>query len=223
MAYEFGDEKSNSVYCESIEKGIRLHQQLETFDFSNVLTFGRLEDHYSLQANNLRAPDNIRTVLREWNVGTEIFRYVDVRNLGDTIRSDAIYSNHFNRKEGAIVHIENDKSRDKTSTEHRLWPSEVAWQSYWMVEKVDGVRCRGRASNLRMIVRYCVVNEPTRNAVWQAARLSTCADQQQPDLSFRVYTALDNGFYAILGSANGASTTRMLLDHKAEIGYRTID
>ncbi|MCJ1268447.1 hypothetical protein MMC22_008335 [Lobaria immixta] len=204
MAYEFGDEKSNSVYCESIEKGIRLHQQLETFDFSNVLTFGRLEDHYSLQANNLRAPDNIRTVLREWNVDTERFRYVDVRNLGDTIRSDAIYSNHFNGKDGAIVHIENDKSRDKTSTEHRLWPSEVAWQSL-------------------PDVRHCVVNEPTRNAVWQAARLSTCADQQQPDLSFRVYTALDNGFYAILGSANGAGTTRMLVDHKAEIGYRTID
>lgn len=45
MAYEFGDEKSNDVYCESIEKGIGLHQQLETFDFSDILTFGRLEDH----------------------------------------------------------------------------------------------------------------------------------------------------------------------------------
>ena len=77
------------------------------------------------------------------------------------------------------------------------------------------------SSNLRLIARHCVVNASTRTAIWQAARLSTCASEGSKGR--KVYTSLDDGFYAILGSANGASTMRMLLDHKSKIGYRTIE
>lgn len=31
------------------------------------------------------------------------------------------------------------------------------------------------------------------------------------------------GFYAILGSVNGANCLRLLRDHKADIGYRTVE
>ena len=37
------------------------------------------------------------------------------------------------------------------------------------------------------------------------------------------YTQYDNGFFAILGSDLGGSTARMILDHKKEIGYRTVE
>jgi len=37
------------------------------------------------------------------------------------------------------------------------------------------------------------------------------------------YNFLDPGFYAILGTPNGASTVRMMADHKVELKYRLID
>ena len=37
------------------------------------------------------------------------------------------------------------------------------------------------------------------------------------------YSPLDSGFYAFLGTPNGASTVRMLLDHKDELQGRLID
>ena len=40
---------------------------------------------------------------------------------------------------------------------------------------------------------------------------------------YKVYTELDDRYYAILGSQNGASTMRILLDHKAQIGFRTVE
>ena len=33
----------------------------------------------------------------------------------------------------------------------------------------------------------------------------------------------DNGFFTLLGNAQGNSTVDTLLDHKAEIGYRTVE
>jgi hypothetical protein len=40
---------------------------------------------------------------------------------------------------------------------------------------------------------------------------------------YREYTELDDGYCAILGSPNGANAMRMLLDHKAQLGYRLVD
>jgi hypothetical protein len=37
------------------------------------------------------------------------------------------------------------------------------------------------------------------------------------------YTCHDNGFYAILGTPNGASTMRMLHDHRTELGHRIVE
>jgi hypothetical protein len=37
------------------------------------------------------------------------------------------------------------------------------------------------------------------------------------------YTPLDEGFYAILWSENGANSMRLLIDHKYELGSRTIE
>ena len=37
------------------------------------------------------------------------------------------------------------------------------------------------------------------------------------------YSPLDNGFYALLGSPNGKTIMRMLLDHKSHIGYKTVE
>ncbi|KAI9849461.1 MAG: hypothetical protein M1837_004081 [Sclerophora amabilis] len=126
---------------------------------------------------------------------------------------DAVYSNQFNGKDGAIL------NSDKNPEGQRLRPSEVTWQSFLLAAERDQVQ----ASSLRVIVRNFVINRMTRLAIWQSARESTSVDEEVPDLGKRVYSARDDGFYAMLGSVNGASTMRMLLDHKQEIGYRTVD
>ena len=57
--------------------------------------------------------------------------------------------------------------------------------------------------------------------IWQAARAeATFANRED---GYREYLPLDEGFFALLGSVNGSSTMRMLLDHKAHIGFQTIE
>jgi hypothetical protein len=116
-----------------------------------------------------------------------------------------------------IVCSENYKHRDENAPGERLWPSEILWQSWIMAVNAQ----RSRPSNLQAIVRFRVVNESTMSVIWHAARLSTCIREGLHD--YREYTKWDQGYHAILGSVNGASTMRMLLDHKAQIGYRTVE
>ena len=37
------------------------------------------------------------------------------------------------------------------------------------------------------------------------------------------YSPLDDGFHALLGSPNGKTIMRMLLDQKSHIGYKTLE
>ena len=97
-----------------------------------------------------------------------------------------------------------------------LWPSEIFWQCYEFACKTKEEHS---TSNLKLVIRNCVVNESSRIAIWQAARMSTTA-AEGPN-GYRIYTNIDDGFFAILGSPNGASTLRMLIDHKEQIKYRT--
>lgn len=57
--------------------------------------------------------------------------------------------------------------------------------------------------------------------VWHAVRLSTCTGEGLHH--YREYMKWDKGYHAMLGSVNGASTMRMLLDHKANMGYSTVE
>ena len=121
-----------------------------------------------------------------------------------------------------IVNFDNDKSRDDSQPEDkRLFPSEVYWQSY--------LRRQGNARDLRLIVRYHIWNEQTALCIQEAALRSTRqSEPTRPGTSIpmhgrAVYNSQDEGLFALLGSPNGASSMRMLKDHKKEMGYRTVD
>ena len=61
------------------------------------------------------------------------------------------------------------------------------------------------------------MNESSRIAIWQAAPMSiTTAEGPK---GYRICTNIDDGFIAIFGSPNGASTLRMLIDHKEQTKY----
>lgn len=57
--------------------------------------------------------------------------------------------------------------------------------------------------------------------IWHSARWSGCSKSDSK--GYREYTKYHSGFFALLGSVNGASTMRMLLDHEEEIGFRIVD
>jgi hypothetical protein len=46
---------------------------------------------------------------------------------------------------------------------------------------------------------------------------------EHPLTGYAIYTKNGDGFYAILGSANGASSMRLLIDHKTELGNQTVE
>lgn len=144
--------------------------------------------------------------------------YVDVQNKGDKAWSRDFYSNHSHGNDGVIVAAENFKELDKNVSGKTLFPSEVLWQSYLIATEETGAS----PAKLKLVIRYCVVNEATLSIIRQAEEKSTCTGLKSPDLGGRIYHRQDAGYFAIWGSPNGASTARMLLDHSSEIGFRMI-
>ena len=130
---------------------------------------------------------------------------------------DAIYNNRINARYGIVVAVKNDKRRDKNPPGQNFWPFEALFQSYRLVCKSQGVRL----STLQMIIRHCVVNSATKDAITQSAQQSTFSDEGP--LGYKVYTKIDDGFYAILGSVNGNNTYKVLRDHKRALGYRVVE
>jgi hypothetical protein len=101
----------------------------------------------------------------------------------------------------------------------RLWPSKAVWQA-WVL--AGDILPSFDPSSLRIIVRTAVINLSARRAIWYVARRST-SFVEDPSTSYAVYTKDDDGFYAIPRSANSASSIRLLIDHKAELGNRTVE
>ena len=165
----------------------------------------------------MESPDDVEAILEEMHIDGEEFRYVDVENRG---ADDTAYSNRFHPEQGVMVCMENIKSPDKNQPERRLWPSEIIWQSFLHAAAHEGEGAL--PSGLRLIFRHCVINEQILMTILQASKASNSASHQATDKGYRMYTEGDEGFYAQLGSVNGASTVRMLLDYKHQIGYRTV-
>jgi hypothetical protein len=105
--------------------------------------------------------------------------------------------------------------------------------SYWNRKRDESIDTKSLAGWLRedrilvdckaaSLDRTAVINLSARRTIWYAARRSTSL-VEDPSTGYAVYTKEDDGFYAILGSTNGASSMRLLIDHKAELGNRTVE
>ncbi|KAH8746583.1 hypothetical protein F5883DRAFT_437940, partial [Diaporthe sp. PMI_573] len=77
-------------------------------------------------------------------------------------------------------------------------------------------------SNLRIIFQDTVDNVETRGLI-KKAQTSPSSYTQGDDSGYRVYTDIDEGFYAILGSPNGGVVMHMLDDHKHHVGLRYVE
>lgn len=203
-----------SHYLACIEKGIALCQRLETFETATPARRVPLDAYDCTSARLSCRDEGLARGLASVGIG-RAFIFVDVRNRRR--QEDAIYSNWFS--DGTIVAGENYKRRDENPEGQRIFPSEALWQSLLLAR---GQRPLFRKPmQLRTVVRSNVVNSSSRTAIWHATRRSTCSNEGPK--GYKVYTELDDGYYAVLGSQNGASTMRILLDHKAQIGFRTVE
>lgn len=214
------NEALKNFYAKSIEKGRGIHRKFGIIILAVPKPSpGQLCELYQVETGIMRPCKSLHKTLLDSNCSTENFLYVDVQNKDDIFWSRAFYSNHSHGNDGVIVAAENFKELDKNVSGKTLFPSEGLWQSYLMATEATGPG----PANLKLIIRYCVVNAATLSIIRHAEEKSTCTGLKSPDLGGRIYHRQDAGYFAILGSPNGANTARMLLDHSSEIGFRKID
>ncbi|RMZ72067.1 hypothetical protein GMOD_00007058 [Pyrenophora seminiperda CCB06] len=203
------------VYESSITNGKQLCKELASFEAQPPLPASLASCGYKVQSGSTENP--LKTMLLSCGILINNPTYVEVRSSNVPAHRDSAYNKWFDPAHGLMVCNENHKSRDTNSGDKKAWPSEVLWQSW----KSSALEAGKRASDLCAIVRLNVDNEASKIAIWQASKHSSCARVDQ--LHQTEYTRLDNGFYALLGTPNGASTMRMLRDHQTELGYRIVE
>lgn len=163
-----------------------------------------------------RGPKDVGDELVKWNVKSHSQQWVDVYNLGRETY-DAVYSHRVSGRTGLLLVNEINKERDKNLPERQLKSSEVAWQSFLLGALQDGVQ----PWRLRCVVMQFIINENTKDVVFETTRASTSTLEKEN--GHKEFTDIDDGFYALLGSVLGKLAMHMLLDHKAETGYRSVD
>lgn len=131
-------------------------------------------------------------------------------------KEDLSYLNWFDPRNGVVIANMNDKSIDIGPVDERLLQSEDIWQSWCRVTHQQSTR----VSKMRVIVRLVVVNEASKKVIEETLLRSSCTREETTHIE---YTDADQGFYALLGSMNGASSMRMLIDHKEALGFRTAE
>ncbi len=153
--------------------------------------------------------------LTQFEIGFEYVEYVAAvpRVMKD---EDAISLNWFDARNGVVIANMNDKRKDETPDDGRLFPSEIIWQSWCRMAHRQSIP----VSNLRVIVRLFVINKSSKRVIEETLLHSSCTRGETTHFE---YTEADQGFYALLGSINGASSMRMLIAHKEALGFRTVE
>ena len=207
------------LYHTSVVKGKRLYEMLAGLDAPvKTSSPAQLVSWYDVErgAKPVKVEAGLQREFEEWNVSNLDFEFVTVSS---SPIDDPAYNNWYNARQNCILHYSNYKRQDTNPANQRLFPSEVIWQSWLLVgQRFPNIK----PSSLRMIARCCVVNLSARRAIWYAARRSSCL-YEDCSSGWAVYTKDDEGFYAILGSDNGASSMRLLIDHKHELGRRIVE
>ena len=203
-------------YNQAIVKGKELFGELRSFRVRPSPS-QLLKDLYHVESGSISAeravPDDF---VREY-IKLASLKYVDISSPRAGKGLDAAYSHYVSGDTGLLVVNEIYKNRDKNRPGQRFNPSEMAWQSFLLGVEQDGVQ----PSRLRCIVISHIVNDNTKNVILETTRVSTSTRLRDHD--HKEFTEVDDGFYALLGSVLGKLAVHMLLDHKAETGYRSVD
>ena len=215
-----GEQPSNAklraIYHQAIVKGKELFRELNSFRV-RPSSGQLLRNLYSVKSGMIRAEYAVPDDLVRGYIKVPKLKWVDISSPLAKDEPDTAYSYFVSGSAGLLVINEIHKDRDKNRPGQIFKPSELAWQSFLLGAEQDGVL----PTSLRNIVVSHVVNENTRHVILETTRNSTSLLSK--DHGHQEFTQVDDGFHALLGSILGKSVLHMLLDHKAEIGYRCVD
>lgn len=214
---------ASNLYIEACNSGLALYQQFNHLAShiapdSKIATF---REEYLVDSAPVRSgvEDTVHCALAGAGISASNLSYVDVYSRkGKRKGKAAAHINYVDGHNGVVLTVEMFKKYDQNSPDKQLWASEVIWQSWLHLAKIE----RRAASCLRTVGQYFVTNEETKQIIWESLKHSS-ATREGPIRGHVEYTPLDNGFHALLGSPNGKTMMRMLLDHKSHIGYKTVE
>ena len=214
---------ASDLYIEACDSGRALFQQLDNLSLhiasrSKITTF---REEYSIDSALVRSnvQNSVHFALAGAGISACNLRYLEVSSKkGRAKEQETAYINYMDGRNGVVLTTEMFKIKDQNSPDKQLWASEVIWQSWLHLAKIEG----RAASCLRTVGQCFVTNEETKQIIRESLKHSA-ATREGPVRGHVEYSPLDNGFYALLGSPNGKAMMRMLSDHKSHIGYKTVE
>ena len=211
----------SSTYTQAEVKGRllfrRLEQRLRDSAAHDVVQ-ADVEINYSL--DTLESSPNLGQVVEKafLNENVEFEGWTQVSVKGRT-STDTCYTNFFCPSQGSIFCIENDKAKDRSHPQDRLNWSEIVFQ----VHHMESARALQSAKLLRTIWRFWILNPDTDDIIRDAKSFGNPHDDDLPYTEYRQEDdGRDSGFFAFLGCPNGSGVVRMLIDHCAALGHKTI-
>ena len=210
------DVELRATYNQAIVKGKELFDELMSFRV-RPSPGQLLRDLYRIESGIVEADRAVADELVRGYIKVPNLKWVEISSPRAKKNSDAAYSYFVSAAVGLLVINEINKNRDENRPGQRFNPSELAWQSYVLGAEEDSVL----PSRLRCIIISHVINVNTRDIIVETSRVATSLPAENH--GHQEFTKEDPGFHALLGSILGKSVLHMLLDHKAEIGYRCVD
>ena len=208
------DIELKAIYYQAIVKGKEPFDELRSFRVRPSST-QLLKDLYHVESGSISVDRAISDAFVRKYIKLPSLKWVEISSAKKN--REAAYSHHVSGDAGLLVVNEIHKDRDKNRPGQRFNPSEMAWQSFLLGAEQDSVQ----PSRLRCIVMSPIVNDKTKNVIFETTRASTLT--LSGDHGHKEFTQVDDGFYALLGSVLGKLAMHMLLDHKAEVAYRSVD
>lgn len=196
----------SAEYLAAVDNGKALIERLN-FVRADKPAARSLEHTYKLEEDKLsrNTPKEVKDALAKFGIGFGYVEFVSAMPWA-LEEEEPIYTNWFDPNNGVVVANLNDKSKDMSAEEDKIFPSEILWQSWCRVANRNSVP----VSNLRAIVRYFIINDASKRVIKDVMDHSFSSRDVEDHLE---YTKFDDGFFALLGSVNGASSMWMLLDH----------
>jgi len=130
---------------------------------------------------------------------------------------ETAYTLRVEAKHGMLMCQELLKERDTTLITRRIRASDIIWQCWQMCANEEGAK----ADDLRGIVMEFVINLPTLSTLWFAAEHSTSTITRRN--GYTMYTDIDDGFFALMGSVLGKLVARILLDYRSDLSFRSVE
>ena len=205
------------VYIAAVERGRALFNELAVVRADQPVDRS-IEESYWIEEDQLRRgkPAILGRTLAKFGIAFDAVEYVSAIPKVDGKDDSAIYTNWIDGRNGVAIVNLMDKTRDKNAEEDKFFPSEIFWQSWSRV----ATRHSSPLSSLRAVAQYFVTNSMSQTVAADVLAHSHVTRDEDEHLE---YTELDDGFYAVLGTVNGASTMRTLMDHRQALRFKTVE